>query len=72
MDVRCDTTGSNPAATNITVTANGAEVATTTAQWVTFTIEGEFLNQTGTVYNCTAINSIGPTSKDFILVVRGE
>ena len=74
MEVTCDTAGSNPPATSITVTANGTEVQTTmtTPQSVIFTIEGWFLNQTGTVYNCTAVNSIGSTSKNFTLVVRGE
>ena len=64
-------------ATNITITLRrpGEDIVTvgTTADAKTleFSITGN-LSQNGSVYNCTAVNEIGPTSMSFTLVVRGE
>ena len=77
QSVVCDTTGSDPDATNITVTVTrpGEDTATvdTTADATRpqFSITGN-LSLNGSVYNCTAFNEIGPTPVSFTLVVRGE
>ena len=75
--LECNTAGSNPMATNITITLRrpGEDIVTvgTTAdaKILEFSITGN-LSQNGSVYNCTAVNEIGPTSMSFTLVVRGE
>ncbi|CAI8054915.1 hypothetical protein GBAR_LOCUS29960, partial [Geodia barretti] len=62
-------------ATNITITLRrpGEDIVTvgTTAdaKILEFSITGN-LSQNGSVYNCTAVNEIGPTSMSFTLVVR--
>ena len=77
----CNTEKSQPMATNITVTLKrpeSSEIMTVASsngssqQIVMFDIPTANLSQNGTVYNCTAINSIGSTTVSFVLVVRGK
>ena len=75
--LECNTAGSNPMATNITITVRRPEEDTVTvgttgdATRLEFDITGN-LSQNGSVYNCAAVNEVGPTSMSFTLVVRGE
>ncbi|CAI8027895.1 Protein sidekick-2, partial [Geodia barretti] len=74
--LECNTAGSNPMATNITITVRRpgeANVTVGTMAGATtrlgFDITGN-LSLNGSVYNCAAVNEVGPTSMSFTLVVR--
>ena len=75
--LECNTAGSNPMATNITITVRRPGEDNVTVDTIAgatilgFDITGN-LSQNGSVYTCTAVNEIGPTSMSFTLVVRGE
>ena len=75
--LECNTAGSNPMAINITITVRrpGEDTATVgtiaDATRVEFFITGN-LSQNGSVYTCTAVNEIGPTSMSLTLGAQAQ
>ena len=68
----CDTRGSNPDVTNITISSGGVDLkSTNSSQMLGYTVVNASLNDNATNYTCTAFNSLGENPKTFSLVVQG-
>ena len=68
----CDTRGSNPRVTNITISSGGVDLkSTNSSQMLGYTVVNASLNDNATNYTCTAFNSLGENPKTFPLVVQG-
>ena len=71
--IECDGSQSDPEVYLIVITANGIEVdSTTTHNSLSVTINQPQLSDSGTLYECFSANSIGNTTVDFNLTVRGH
>ena len=74
LTITCSTSGSDPPVTFINITSGGqllSSVSDPIQGRLDFTIIATSLADHGTVYMCTAVNTIGSTSESFTLSVQG-
>ena len=73
VTLTCDTRRSDPPATTINITRDGNVLSSTDSSVILqYIIVHPTLEDNGAIYECTAVNDIGYTTKPVTLAVKGE